>query len=105
VWRTAAEANIGMIAMKVYGGAHDAPPKVLSHSKMPLEYHDIAFRYALSLPKVACAVIGMVTPRELRQNLLRAKRFQPLSADDMRRLQSAGMQLARRWNDHLGPVT
>lgn len=105
VWRTAAEANIGMIAMKVYGGAQDPPPNVLSHSKMPLEYHDIAFRYALSLPKVACAVIGMVTPRELRQNLVRARRFQPLSADDMRRLQSAGMQLARRWNDHLGPVT
>ncbi len=105
VWPAAAQANIGMIAMKVYGGAQDPPPKVLSHSKMPVEYHDMAFRYALSLPKVACAVIGMVTPRELEQNLIRARTFQPLSANETRRLQNAGTQLARRWNDHLGPVT
>jgi uncharacterized protein len=104
VWRAAAEANIGLIAMKVYGGALDPPPPRLSHSKMPVEYHDAAFRYALSLPRVCCAVIGMATPWELDQNLQRARTFQALSSTEAKRLQATGAPLARRWTDHLGPV-
>jgi aryl-alcohol dehydrogenase-like predicted oxidoreductase len=45
VWPAAAAANIGMIAMKVYGGAQEPPPDTLSHSKMPVEFHEVAFRY------------------------------------------------------------
>jgi uncharacterized protein len=59
VWPSAAHENIGLIAMKVYAGALDPPPARLSHSKMPVEYHGAAFRYALSLPHVSCALIGM----------------------------------------------
>ncbi|HTL62016.1 MAG TPA: hypothetical protein VL261_10255 [Nitrospira sp.] len=104
VWPSAAHENIGLIAMKVYGGALDPPPVRLSHSKMPVEYHDAAFRYALSLPHVSCALIGMATPWELEQHLQRARTFQPLSAVAMKRLQETGAPLARRWIDHLGPV-
>jgi aryl-alcohol dehydrogenase-like predicted oxidoreductase len=104
VWPAAAAANIGLIAMKVYGGAMDPPPSRLSHSKMPVEYHDAAFRYALSLPHVCCAVIGMATPWELEQNLQRAKTFHPLSPAEARRLRETGAPLARRWIDHLGPI-
>jgi predicted aldo/keto reductase-like oxidoreductase len=50
VWPAAARANIGLIAMKVFGGAQHPPPSTLSHSQMPPEYHDMAFRYALSQP-------------------------------------------------------
>jgi hypothetical protein len=104
VWPAAVQANIGLIAMKVYGGALDPAPARLSHSKMPVEYHDAAFRYALSLPQVCCAVIGMATPWELEQNLHRARTFQPLSPAEARRLQETGAPIARQWNDHLGPV-
>jgi uncharacterized protein len=104
VWPAAVQANIGLIAMKVYGGAQDPAPKTLSHSRMPLEYHDMAFRYTLSQPQVCCATIGMATHRELEENLRRARMFQPLSEGEAKRLYEVGMPLARRWTDHLGPV-
>jgi predicted aldo/keto reductase-like oxidoreductase len=104
VWGAAVQTNIGLIAMKVYGGALNPAPARLSHSKMPVEYHDAAFRYALSVPYVSCAVIGMATPWELEQNLQRARSFQPLSAVEVKRLHETGAPIARQWNDHLGPV-
>jgi uncharacterized protein len=104
VWPAAVHANIGLIAMKVYGGAQDPPPARLSHAQMPVDYHDAAFRYALSQPQVCCAVIGMATPWELEQNLQRARNFQPLSAVEAKRLHEAGAPMARQWTDHLGPL-
>jgi len=104
VWPAAAHANIGLIAMKVYGGAQDPAPRTLSHSRMPVEHHDMAFRYALSQPSLCCATIGMVTHRELEENLNRARTFQPLSLEEARRLHDTGARLARQWTDHLGPV-
>jgi predicted aldo/keto reductase-like oxidoreductase len=71
---------------------------------MSSDYHDVAFRYALSQPHVCCATIGMATPRELDENLNRARSFQPLSMAEGRRLHDAGALLARQWTDHLGPV-
>ena len=104
VWPAAQQANIGLIAMKVYGGAVDPPPARLSHSTLPVAYHDAAFRYALSQPNVCCAVIGMATPLELEQNLQRASKFRPLAAAEAQQLDETGASMARRWNDHLGPV-
>ena len=105
VWPAAVRANIGLIAMKVFGGAGKSSPSTLSHSQLPAEYHDMAFRYALSQPQVSCAVIGMATHQELEQNLHRARNFSPLSPDEARRLHLNGQLLARQWSDHLGPVT
>jgi len=105
VWPAAARANIGLIAMKVFGGAQHPSPITLSHSQMPVEYHDMAFRYALSQPHVCCATIGMATPRELDENLVRARNFRLLSVGEGRRLHDAGALLARQWADHLGPVS
>ena len=105
VWPAAAQANIGLIAMKVFGGAQDPPPNTLSHSQMPVEYHDMAFRYALSQPHVCCAIIGMATHRELEENLDRARMFKPLSIGEARRLHDVGVLFARQWTNHLGPVS
>jgi hypothetical protein len=38
----------------------------------------------------------MVTPRELGQNLARARRFQPLSPAELTRVRQTGLQLARQ---------
>jgi aryl-alcohol dehydrogenase-like predicted oxidoreductase len=105
VWPAAAQANIGLIAMKVFGGAQDPPPNTLSHSQLPVEYHDMAFRYALSQPNVCCAIIGMATRGELKENLARARMFKPLSIGEARRLHDVGVLLARQWANHFGPVT
>ncbi len=104
VWSAAARANIGLIAMKVFGGAKHPAPSTVSHSQMPAEYRDMAFRYALSQPQVSCAVIGMATHQELEENLRRARTFSPLSVGEARHLRLAGPFFARQWSDHFGPV-
>ena len=104
VWPQAARRNLGLIAMKVFGGAVDPPPASLSHCKMPKHHLDLAFRYALGKSNVACAVIGMATHEELQQNLHRAKTFTPLSEPESYHLLGIGRQLAGQWASHLGPV-
>jgi uncharacterized protein len=104
VWPAAARSNIGLIAMKVFGGAQDPAPTALSHCRMPAEHLDTAFRYALSQPQVGCAVIGMATHQELAENLRRARTFSPLSALEARGLRHLGGLLASQWSDHFGPV-
>jgi predicted aldo/keto reductase-like oxidoreductase len=105
IWPVAVQAKIGLIAMKVFGGAQNPSPNTLSHSQLPVEYHDMAFRYALSQPHVCCATIGMATHRELEENLRRARQFEPLSVGEARRLHDAGAPLARQWAAHFGPVS
>lgn len=104
IWPAAMRANVGLIAMKVFGGAQHPAPAGLSHCRMPAPYRDSAFRYALSVPGVACAVIGMATRQELAENLRRARTFVPLSGSEAGRLRHVGRLLAREWSDHFGPV-
>ncbi len=105
VWTLAAERQIGMIAMKVYGGESRSWFAGLSNSVMPTSHLDLAFRYALSQPQVACAVIGMATPQELKENLARARGFTPLRDQESTQLTIMGKRLAKKWGPHLGAVT
>ncbi|MBM3459143.1 MAG: aldo/keto reductase, partial [Armatimonadetes bacterium] len=50
VWPAAAKKNVGLVAMKVFGGMGGNQP--LSTRTMPVEHVPLAFRYALSLPNV-----------------------------------------------------
>jgi predicted aldo/keto reductase-like oxidoreductase len=51
IFPIAARKNVGLVAMKVYGGA-DWRSQAQSNRMMPDEYLRQAFRYALSLPNV-----------------------------------------------------
>lgn len=104
VWPTASQANIGLIAMKVFGGKLRSAVTRLSHSRMPPSYLDVAFRYALTQPHVTSAAIGMATRKELHENIQRANSLTPLTAPELVRLQELGKQLARQWGTHLGAV-
>lgn len=104
VWSLAAQRQIGLIAMKVYGGESRSWFSGLSNSVMPKSHLDLAFRYALSQPQVACAVIGMATPPELKENLARARGFIPLLDQESTHLESLGKLLAKEWEAHLGAV-
>ncbi len=103
VWPAASRSNIGLLAMKVYGGQLRGRSG-LSHSMMPASHMDAAFRYALGQPNVASAAIGMATSKELHENLERAKRFTPLDRNETARLVQVGREMARRWGAHLGVV-
>jgi uncharacterized protein len=104
VWPAAARKKVGLVAMKVFGGMkyHE---QTMTNSQLPAEHLDMAFRYALSLPNVACAVIGMGTREELRQNLARARAFKPLSEEERADLAAVGRRLAKQLGPHYGPVS
>jgi predicted aldo/keto reductase-like oxidoreductase len=104
VWTVANRLNLGLIAMKVFGGAQKSGGTSLSHCLMPASHLDAAFRYALSVPQVTCAVIGMATPRELQGNLRRARAFSPLNLREGENLMQAGLALASQWGTHFGAL-
>lgn len=104
VWMIANRLNVGLIAMKVFGGEQKSGEAGLSHCLMPTTHLDMAFRYALSVPQVACGVIGMATPTELQENLRRARTFSPLNAREGENLMKVGRSLASQWGTHFGSL-
>lgn len=104
VWPLAEKARVGLIAMKVYGGKNKSRPTRLSHSLMPAKYLEMAFRYALSLPNVSSAVIGMATRAELHQNIQWAKSFKPLTSREANHLRHIGKEWATQWGPHFGAL-
>ena len=105
VWSLVEEQRIGLIAMKVYGGESRSLFSGISNRVMPPSYLDLAFRYALSQAQVACAVIGMTTPQELKENLARARGFSPLRKQEQNQLSDLGKRMAKGWGAHFGSVT
>lgn len=77
-----APMNLGVVAMKVLGG----------QGQLADDY-DRAFRYALSVPGVACALVGCRTPEEIRRAIQAAKDFRPLSEAEMAETIEKGVQL------------
>ena len=99
--------NAGVAAMKVYGGAinmeYDKPrPSEMAHSGF--DDHERALRYALSLPGVNLAVIGVYNGEELLQNIEWVRHYVPLDADEQQALLAQGRDIASQWGPHYGPV-
>ena len=101
VWPLARQKGCGLLAMKVFGGpAEDGH----TPARMPRQFQDLAYRYALSLEGCASAVIGMLDRRELHENVQRARTFQPLTKEEWERVREVGPELAAKWGPHLGEV-
>ena len=99
--------NVAVAAMKVYGGAvdmeYDTPcPSEMTNSGF--DDHERALRYALGLPGVNLAVIGMYNEEELVQNIEWVRRYAPLDAGEQQALLSLGQDIARQWGPHYGSV-
>ncbi len=88
----AAHKKLGMVGMKVLGGN----PGKLSDD------FDRAFRYALSVPGVACALIGVRTSDHVKQAVAAARRFKPLTEAEMHQAIRRGEDLVRRRAIHVG---
>jgi len=78
------ELGIGIVAMKVLGG----------DGQLARDY-DRSFRYALSMPGVACALVGVKSPEEVRRAVRAAKEFRPLTPKEMEAAVKAGAALIR----------
>jgi uncharacterized protein len=93
-----------VIAMKVLGGAvkwaYDArTPAVFA------EQYTQAMRYALGLPGVSCAVVGMANEAEVRKAVESARAFVPLQEEERLALLAEGQKLAADRKEYYGPVT
>ena len=100
-WPLAREKGTALVAMKVFGGPDEG---VNTPARMPRQYQDLAFRYALSLDGCALAVVGMLDRRELHENVQRARTFQPLTPAEWERVREVGIGLAGSWGAHLGAM-
>jgi predicted aldo/keto reductase-like oxidoreductase len=100
----AMEKNVGVVAMKVLGGAvgmkYDQPTPAL----MPKEHYTNAIRYSLNLPGVTTINIGMGNRDEILQAVEAVKNYTPLSESEKAMLDQEGQRLAQEWGAHFGPV-
>lgn len=97
--------NIGIVAMKVFGGSRkmnyadpNCPPQ------LDVKYLDLAVRYALGVPGVATLNIGVHNVAQLRKNVALVKNYQPLAAEEVARCRTLGKELAAEWGTHFGPL-
>lgn len=102
--------NVGIIAMKVLGGAdpkkggYGNPQSVGRLASARPDRVETAIRYALSLPGVTSVNLGINSVEQLKQDLVYFQRFEPLSEAEMDQLLEEGRELAAAWGAHFGPV-
>jgi uncharacterized protein len=94
VWPLARKKNIGLAAMKVFGGG-------ITACKMPEDLRQASFRFAQSVKGVALTVIGMGSLKELEQNVEWARSFKPMTAAEANELKQKTVAVAREWGPHL----
>ena len=97
VWPTARKKNIGLVAMKVFGGGG----ATTGTPKMPEALRRESFRFAQSVPGVALAVIGVGSEKELEQNVGWAKEFKPMTKEESEQFKKDTVALAKEWGAHL----
>jgi predicted aldo/keto reductase-like oxidoreductase len=97
--------KMGIIAMKVFGGARagayanpDCPPH------LDTEHMEMAVRYSLGVPGVATLNIGVHNEEQVRRNVEMVKNYKPLDDEERKRLDELGAGIAQKWGPHLGPV-
>lgn len=86
VWARALDKNIGLVAMKVFGGG----PYTF---RFPPEDYEIALRYALSLKGLSTAVIGINQMAYLEQLLETFPRLEALDEDEFIAVARRGLEL------------
>jgi predicted aldo/keto reductase-like oxidoreductase len=99
--------NVGIVGMKVFGGASKAAGSYRNPNAPPelgLDYLHLAVRYALSTPGVTTVNLGVHNREQVRKNVEMVKSFAPLSPDEQTKLNRLGKELAQQWGPHFGPV-
>jgi len=105
----ARKANVGVVAMKVFGGIR--PGDTMENLQGPpcppaidRQYRSLAIRYVLSLPGVSVANIGCYFPNEIQEAAEMVRNFKPLTEEEQAKLVELGRDYAARWGGHFGPA-
>ena len=97
--------NVGIVAMKVFGGAKNgdyARPEL--GPQLDPRHLELAVRYAMGVPGVTTLNIGAATPEQIRKNVAMVLGYKPLTAEEQSRLDALGNELAPKWGPHFGPL-
>ncbi|WP_337173799.1 aldo/keto reductase [Paludisphaera sp.] len=90
VWARAQTLNLGLVAMKVLGGVGRGEKGF----KMDDEHYERAVRYAMSIPGLAVAVIGLENVAELEKAVAAVSRAKPFTPEEEQEVARLGLQLA-----------
>lgn len=96
--------NVGIVAMKVFGGAAGMDYKNPTRAQIDSQHVPLALRYALSTPGVVSADLGVHTVEQIRSNVQMIKDFRPQSPEETAYAIDLGRDLAAKWGEHFGPA-
>lgn len=103
----AVRQNVGVVAMKVLGGAsrkaggYKNPDAA---AEMPSDLLNLSVRYAMSVPGVATLNIGVHNRKQLLADLEMVRSYRPLSIEEQHKVAELGRPLAAQWGAHFGPA-
>lgn len=99
VFAEAAERGMGIVAMKILGGAQ-GDGAILSAPR----HYERAVRYALGIPGLSTAIMGMKSAAELEKAVATVKAYQPLARQELSEALAAGKRMAADLGEHRGPA-
>jgi hypothetical protein len=101
VFAEARKRGLGIVAMKILGGT--LKQGVNARLSEP-EHYEMAVRYALGIPGLAVAIMGMCREGEVKKAAAAVRAYQPLGPAEMTKLAEKGKRMARQWGELRGPV-
>jgi hypothetical protein len=104
VLTVARKHNVGIVAMKVFGGAAGMKYENPTRAQLDSQHVPLALRYALSIPGVVSANLGVHSVEQIRHNVQMIRDFRPLSPEENTRAIDLGRGLAATWGEHFGPA-
>jgi aryl-alcohol dehydrogenase-like predicted oxidoreductase len=99
VFQEAAERGVGIVAMKILGGSK-GEGAILSGK----QHYQRAVRYALGIPGLSVAIMGMKSVAELEQAVTAFCSHGPLEGRELSEALAEGKQMAAELGEHRGPV-
>jgi aryl-alcohol dehydrogenase-like predicted oxidoreductase len=99
VFAEAHKRGMGIVAMKVLGGTEGNGAKLSA-----AEHYANAVRYALGIPGLSVAIMGLKSAAEVEHAVRTVKAYKPFSSEEVSRLEKAGRTMAKSWGPLRGPV-
>ena len=99
VFQEAADRGLGIVAMKILGGAQ-GDGAILSEEP----HYGRAVRYALGIPGLSVAIMGMKSMAELEKAVSTVNAYAPLEGPELSEAMEDGKRRAAALGEHRGPV-
>ncbi len=101
----AAKHGVGVVAMKVLGGAVSLDYSTRQqHALIAKDYYEQAIHYSLGVADVCTAVVGCKSIAEIQLAKQAGRSYHALSRYKLQELLKHGKEMAAQWGAHLGPV-